>query len=172
MKSLFARAVVTFAASAGILFGYWIWYGIVADKSSAVASLQDQITTKTETASRIASARVALSEIAGDEDIVRNYFISEDGVVAFINDLEAHGRAQGAEVSVLSVSTNTSSTSPSLLLSLSIKGPFSSVLRTVGTIEYAPYDLSIPELSVVQDVKNVWRADFKILVGSVKMNTP
>jgi len=172
MKISYARAIVIFAASIAVLIGYAMWYAAVANKSAAVAGLESDIAAKTEAANRIASARAALSGIAGDEDAVQNYFVPETGVVAFINDLEAHGKAQGAAVSVLSVSTDNSGTPPTLLLALSVKGAFDAVLRTVGAIEYAPYDLSISGLSIKQDASNAWHADLKILVGSVKTNTP
>jgi hypothetical protein len=45
-------------------------------------------------------------------------------------------------------------------------------MRTIGIIEYAPYDLLLSDLSVGQDDENEWHADLKILVGSVKTNTP
>jgi len=172
MKMLLIRTVVTIAVSIIALIGYGTWYTVISHKSATVAELQSTISVKTETASRIASARATISEIAGDENIVQNYFVSENGVVAFISDLEAHGKTLGAAVNVLSVSTKTSHSRPMLLLSLSIKGTFNSVMRTIGIIEYAPYDLLLSDLSVGQDDENEWHADLKILVGSVKTNTP
>ena len=172
MKLPYARAFVAFSVSIAIFVGYAVWYAAVANKSAAVASLESRIAAKTETASRIASARSALSGIAGDEDVVQNYFVPETGVVSFINSLEAHGKALESSVSVLSVSTEEQETRPMLLLALSIEGTFDAVLRTVGTIEYAPYDLFVSEFSIGQNAKNKWRADLKIRVGSIKTNMP
>jgi len=171
MKILLTRAIITLAASAATLAGYGMWYAVISNKSAEVAGLQSQIEAKTETVSRIASARAALSGIANDENIVQSYFVSEAEVVAFINDLEVHGKEQGAATSVLSVSAETINARPALLLALSVVGAFDAVLRTVGIIEYAPYDLSISDISVGRGDKNVWHADLKILVGSVKTNT-
>ena len=156
---------------------YGFWYATVAKKSAAVAALQNQINAKTETASRIATTRTALSEIAEDEAIVRDYFVPETGVVAFINSLEGRGRALGTDISVLSVSNDTKgSARPVLAFALSIKGTFDAVMRTVGSIEYAPYDIEVTTLSVGQDAENSWHANVKLLVGSVSAsaaaNTP
>ncbi|MBU2103516.1 hypothetical protein KKD95_00690, partial [Patescibacteria group bacterium] len=50
------------------------------------------------------------------------------------------GKGLGATVSVASVSAETTTTRPHLKLSLKITGSFDSVLRTLGAIEYGPYD--------------------------------
>ncbi len=172
MKMLITRTIITFAVSVAAIVGYWMWYTVISNKSADVAGIQSQITAKTETISRIALARSALSGIEKDENIVRSYFVSEEMVVSFINDLEMRGKAQGTGVEVISVSTKIVGERPTLLLSLSINGTFDSVLRTVGVIEYAPYDISISDFSIGKDEKNVWHANVKILVGSVKTNTP
>jgi len=171
MKSHFFNFIVALGVALAALVGYGFWYAAVAAKSAAVANLQSQIDTKTETMSRIASARAALAEISGDEAAVQSYFVSETGVVAFIDGLEAQGKAQGTVVSVLSVSAGAADTQPAFVLSLTIKGAFDAVMRTLGAIEYAPYDLSISELSLVQNGKNAWQADLKLLVGSVSAAT-
>ncbi|HVB20265.1 MAG TPA: hypothetical protein VNF51_03250 [Candidatus Paceibacterota bacterium] len=167
MKSPFFHLVLACVICVGALIGYGIWYTIIESESATVDSLKNQITTNTENTSRIASARVSLAEIAGDEASIQNYFVSESGVVAFINALEALGQAQGAAVSILSVSTSGTVAHPSLTFALAVRGTFDACMRTVGAIEYAPYDLSISTLSLGQDGKNSWHADLTLLVGSV-----
>ncbi len=146
--------------------GYGFWYASVGTKSTTVANLENQITSKTETVSRISSVRASLAEIAGDEASVQSYFLPETGVVAFINNLEDQGKKQGTAVSVLSVSTNTASGQSTLSFTLSVRGTFDAIMRTVGIIEYAPYDLSISALSITQDGKSGWHADLTMTVGS------
>lgn len=153
------------------LVGYGFWYAAIADESTVVANLQNQIIAKTETMSRIVSARAELAEISGDETAVQSYFVLGTDVVAFIDGLEAQGKAQGTVVNVLSVSAGSEGTQPIFVLSLAIKGTFDAVMRTVGAIEYAPYDLSISELSLIQDDAKNWQANLKLLVGSVKIGT-
>lgn len=172
MKSSFAHLVIAFVICVAGIVGYMLWHATVTAASAAVAELQNQIVVKTETASRIAAARFALAEISGNEAAVRNYFVPETNIVSFINDLEARGLAQGSSVDVLSVSTSGTPTHPTLELTLTVKGTFDAVMRTVGTIEYAPYNLLVPQFSFGQDEKNGWHANFKLLVGSVSMNMP
>ena len=153
-----------------VLAGYGVWYAAIASKSAAVAHLQNQIDTTNENASRATSARAALAEIADDEATVQNYFIPETGVVVFINDLETRGRSQGAAINVLSVSTSGTSIQPTLTLSLTIGGTFDAVMRTVGMIEYAPYNISIITISLTHEA-TVWRASLNMIVGSVPVST-
>ena len=173
MKSHLIQLILALVVCAAALVGYWVWYGAVASTSAAVTALQSQIDTKTRVANRMATTRSALAEIVGDEAVVQNYFISETGVVAFIDSLEALGRVNGATaVNVLSVSTGGASAQPTFTFTLSIKGTFDAVMRAVGAIEYAPYDISISSLAIGQDAKNVWHADLTFLVGTSAASAP
>ncbi len=150
---------------------YGVWYSVVSNKSQQVADLQAQIDDANKNVNSIASARAALAEIANDEANVQSYFVPETGVVAFINSLEQLGVAEKSTVSVLSVSTAGSSTQPVLLLSLSITGAFDAVMRTIGSVEYAPYDLFISKLAVAQADKGKWQANLSLTVGSAPAAT-
>ena len=174
MKSSLSQLVVMSLVCAAVFVGYGMWYAAVSAKSATVAELQNSIIAKTETVNRIAATRATLAGIANDEAVVQDYFVPEASVVAFIDSLQSHGKALGTAVSVLSVSTVGTTALPALALSLNIKGTFDALMRTIGSIEYSPYDLSISALEVVQDGKDNWHADLKLLVGSraVATTTP
>ncbi len=171
MKSHLFHLIAVFLLGTIILVGYGFWYAAIANKSSAVVDLQNQIASKKEIMNRAASARAALAKIAGAKDAMQSFFIPETGVVAFIDGLEAQGKSLGTVVSVLSVSTGSTGTQPTFILSLTIRGSFNAVMRTVGVIEYAPYDLSVSEFSLTQDDKKNWRAALNFSVGSVHAAT-
>lgn len=152
------------------LASYSYGYAVLAKTSAAVAELQAQIDAKTESANRIASARLILSEIAADEAVVRGYFVPEAGVVSFIDNLEARAAAQKAAMRVLSVATGSVGEQPTLVLSLALDGTFDAVMRTIGAIEYAPYNLYLSSLSLSENGKGIWHAEFGITVGSVSAN--
>lgn len=170
MKSPLIHLVGALVLCALSFLGYGVWYAIIADKSAAVADLENQINIKTDTAGRIASARAALAEISGDEAAVRSYFVPETGVVAFIDSIESQGRAQNATVSVLSVSSGGTSAHPTFIFAITVKGSFNSVMNTVGAIEYLPYALSISSFSLGQDGKNSWHSALNLLVSSVPLS--
>jgi len=168
MKFSLRRTIFALCICTAAIVGYGFWHAAVEAKSVAVADLQNQIVTKTNTASRISSSRASLVQIAGDEEIMRSYFVPETGVVAFIDALETEGKKQGTTVTVSSVSSASATTVMSALtLSLTIDGAFGAVMSTIGAIEYAPYDLIVSALSVSRDSQNGWRATMDILVGSV-----
>jgi hypothetical protein len=167
MKSSFIHMIIWVSICLLSIISYALWYSVIVNTSAAVAELQNQIDTKTETATRISAARTILSEIAGDELMVQRYFVPETGVVSFINDLEKRAHAQSSAMSVLSVSVDDSTRQKSLVLSLLVSGSFDDVMRTVGAIEYAPYDLSILKISLVKNEKKVWGANLDLIVGSV-----
>ena len=171
MKARLLHLGITLIISIAALIGHGVWYAAVASKSVSVANLESQIVSKTESMSRIASARMALIEVADDENVVRSYFVPETSVVTFIDGLEKEGKSHGATVKVLSVSSERAGSVPTLEFALAISGTFDAVMRTVGSIEYAPYDLSISELSLAHEEKSDWQANLKLIVGSVQTAT-
>lgn len=168
MKSPRNQLIVAFAACTVALASYSAWHVLIANKSSAVARLENEIEIKTRAEDRIASARAALAKVAADEALMESYFVSETGVVEFINDLEARGAALGATVKVLSVAEDTANAYRALTFVLSIEGTFDAALRTIGSIEYSPRHLRISALSLAQnqDSRGGWRADLRLVVGS------
>lgn len=156
-----------------LVFGaYELARALVAHKSATVASLERQIETESKSASRIAAARAALSELAGDETVVQSYFVAPAGVVALIDSLQSRGQTLGANVEVKSVAAATDTkVRPALLLSLTITGTFDAVMRTIGSIEYAPYDLAITGLSLAAGAEDAWTASVNLSVGSAATTT-
>ncbi len=171
MKSPFIHLTIWGLLSAAVLSGYVYWYHVVSSESLVVAGLQNQIDTKKETVARVASARATLAQIAGDESVIRNYFVPETGVVSFIDDLEERAEVLNASLKVGSVSMTGGNKLPTLVFSLSIEGSFDAVMRTLGAIEYAPYNLVVSKFSTGDNGKNIWHADLEVQVGSVPTST-
>jgi len=165
MRSPFIHLLVAIAISIAVISGYAVWYTTVSQKSSEVAGLQNQIVVASEYMNRISYARAALAEIAGDEKEIQGYFVSEEGVVSFINNIETFG-VDGATVKVVSVSKSVPRALPTLLLALSVDGTFDAVMRTVGAIEYAPYAISVLTVGVARGEGDRWHADINITVDS------
>lgn len=166
MKSSLNHIITVCIIGAIVFLIHGFLYTVIAKKSTAVANLQNQIDIKREKINSIISSRVALAEIAKDEAIVKRYFVSENDIVAFINDLQTRGVSQGAVVKVLSVSAGTASIKSSLVFALTVTGTFDAVMRTIGMIEYAPYNITISKFSISKDEK-IWKADVELIVGSI-----
>ena len=167
MKYSLAQGISALIVSIAALIGYGVCYNLVIAKSAEVASLENEITQKSGDASRIAAAQVALAEISGDEAAVQNYFVSQAAIVGFNDGLEALGRTFGSNVTILSESAGATSVQPIFTFALTIKGTFDAVMRTVGAIEYSPYDLTISTLGIGQDGAASWHANMNLVVGAV-----
>lgn len=171
MKQSLTDFAIAFLIVAAAGAGYAVWHSVVLAKSTLVANVEHRIAVKTEAASRITSVRAALAEIEGDEQTIQNYFVSKARIVSFIDEIQQQGKSLGATVGVLSVSSVEASEYPTLALTFAIEGTFDAVMRAVGAIEYAPYDLAITSFSMKQVSTHVWHADLKIAVGSVQVHT-
>ena len=167
MKNHHLHLVVALLILAAALGGYGISYAAISAKSVAVADLQEQIDAKAMIANRVSSARTTLAATAVDEAAILGYFVPENGIAAFIDGLEARGKAQGTSVDVLSVSANAGKAQHAFLLELTVTGPFDAVMRTVGSIEYAPYDISVTQLSLSRQSSGDWQADMNLSAGSI-----
>lgn len=167
MKSVFLRLGVSIGGCALVLVGYVAGYGIVVEKSEVAADLGRQIDAINATTIQAISDRAALEEISKEEVFIQNFFVSEEDIATFIDDLELRGRNQGAVVTVSSIVKGGASAPATLGITLTVKGTFDAVMRTVGSIEYAPYNLSVSSLVIAQDEEKSWHADLKMTVGSV-----
>ncbi len=165
-KSLVTLGVVGLGMF-GVLVGYVAWYRVVVAESARVVLLDREIAEHSADASRTDALKTTLAEIENDEALVQGYFVSEANVAAFVDDLEARGRALGAVVNTTSVATADTPEHSAIAVALVVTGPFDAVLRTIGSIEYAPYDLMVSSLVFTREVpKPGWRADLKLVVGS------
>lgn len=148
MKHLtFVHLSIALILFASIVAAYGFWYSSVGKVSAEAASLAEEIKTKSQDSARVAAAKVALTSLSEDEESVRKYLVQTNDVVPFLEGLEQTGKQLGAVVEVASVSAESATNRPHLTLSLKITGSFDSVLRTLGAIEYGPYDSMLTNLT-------------------------
>lgn len=147
------------------------WYVSVEKKSAEVARLEAQIIEKTDTMARIAAARASLAQIADDETTIASYFVPETSVVSFITSLEDRAETLNTSLGVLSVEKAGTPSNPAFKFVLAIDGTFEAIMRTVGALEYAPYNLSIQSASISNVDENSWRGTIVLLVGSLAPKT-
>ena len=164
-------ALVIFAAALSAYVGL---RSLVTSAGAEVTRINKEVEAKNAAAAHLVSVRDRLEELAGVERAVNACFVPDTAVVAFIDELEARGRAVGAAVQINSVSGSSADKTGhgALKITLSITGPFDAVVRTLGSIEYAPYDLVLTNLSLLSDPsKGGWTANASFSVGSIKGGT-
>lgn len=106
-----------------------------------------------------AQAEGALAALAADEAAVEGYLVSPDDIVAFLEELESVGEAQGARVEVASVSSVSSDNR--IELAVRVEGTFAAVMRSLGVMEYGPRDLRLKQLildTIASDAGASWSA--------------
>lgn len=124
---------------------YFFWYGMVTDMRTEVAEIAANAEAATVAAGDIAAARSALSKLAEDEQFFGSYFVSTTTVVAYLEKLEDTGSDLGALVEVVSVNPEGTNR---LAVSFRAEGAFSSVMRTLGAIEFGPYDAVMRNMTI------------------------
>ncbi|MDR3547205.1 MAG: hypothetical protein P4M11_02815 [Candidatus Pacebacteria bacterium] len=123
------------------------WYDAVTAESTKVGELASEIVSKTNDSAREAQAKSELNALSTDQAAVQQYFVSTNDVVPFLTQLQSTGSYLGSNVQVVSVSATPGTPYGKLSLSLSVTGAFNAVMRTLGSIEYGPYDTAINTLS-------------------------
>jgi len=150
----------------GVLGMYTFWYLSVEKASAEARSLSEQILLKTKDTVRVANAKTALQSLSADEASMRSYLVREDEIVPFLGSLERAGTSLGSVVEVVSVTSDTSGPRERITLSLKIAGSFDTVVRTLGIIEYGPYDSEVSNvtLNTVPDADG-WTAAVTLTFG-------
>jgi hypothetical protein len=172
MKSM-SRSMVRLILVLGLLAAgsgvYAWWYAQVAGATDRAAALATEINEIRLDSERARDARDQLAALGTDEAAVRAHVVPAQDVVPFLETLEATGASLGSDVEVVSVSAQ-QEPRPNLALSVRITGGFDAVLRTLGAIEYAPYDIELRQLSLDtaggSATTTPWVASATLLVGT------
>lgn len=146
-RSSLIQLAIALAVLVSVLSAYAFWYSLVGKSSVEAAALSEEIRTKSQDSARVAAAKVALESLAQDEAAMRAYLVREKDIVPFLSTLEDTGTSLGARIEVVSVSADSKGQRSQLQLSLKITGSFDAVLRTLGAIEYGPYDSAIQSVT-------------------------
>lgn len=146
---------------------YGVWFVVVDTENAKSLALAQEIQTKSQDASRVAEAKAALAALTTNESAISEHFISANDVVPFLGSLGSTGKALGSNVDVVSVGADPAAAGQGhLSLSVRITGTFDSVLRTLGAFEYAPYDITLTNLSFDTAGKSEWSAAASFSVGT------
>jgi hypothetical protein len=127
---------------------YVFWYLMVSQASSRVASLQNTLASKGDESAQILSARRTLALLQAEDIVFDRYFIDEVDIIPFLEGIEGAGDEFQAVTEVVSVAKEGGPEGTRLVVSVSIKGSFDSVMRTLGVLEHGPYDITTTGLTL------------------------
>ncbi len=134
-----------------VCIAYGLGYSLISKKSAEVNDLSKKIADQSQSASRLSQAKIRLSTLATQESTLDQYFVAPGDVVPFLEQVQSLGKYLGSTIQVVSVSAEPGTPFGTLTLSLTITGPFDSVARTVGAMEYEPYDTKLKSLTLTQN---------------------
>jgi len=165
--------LLIFIAAASV---YASWYAKVGKESADATELAEQIHLRSQKSVRTDEAKSELQHALADEAAITGYFVNTTDVVPFLESLQNTGTQLGSTVDVVSVSAQPAKPHAVLQLSLHITGPFDSVMRTLGTIEYQPYDTSVSSLTLDTTggkggTAGTWNAAVTLRIGTAS-STP
>ncbi len=151
VKTLLAVLGVTLAVFAGLGFFFWQIRSI----NQEAATVERRVEDLSQRRSEFQSIRSDLENNADSIDRLDSYLVPEDGVPAFLSDIEALSDTTGASVTIDSVKTQSlpeSEIASSLRIKTEIVGRWSEVFHTISLLETMPLKLKV-------DILNLTRSD-------------
>lgn len=127
---------------------YVAWYAYVGNATAEAVRLEAEIGAKTQETERARTAENVLSDLETSASRVEDYFVAREDIVPFLEELERSGRALGTGVNVASVTEMPATPHNRFVIAVQITGTFDNVVRTLGTIEYSPYDIVLQSLTL------------------------
>ncbi len=158
-------ALLLLCAGGAALLGAYLY---IAGESATAASLATVLSERSAASEHAASLATARAELGDDENLIENYFISEQNIVPFLTTLQLIGSGFGAQVTVNSVGSDKSG--KNLQVALGVSGPFEAIARTVGGIEYAPYAITLSSFSV-NNTGKTWNATLTLLAAQIRASS-
>lgn len=157
----------------------------IAKEGRTISALKNDISVTTEKEGKLRSVQAVLRETEDERARLDDYFIAKDGVVSFIELIEAFGGISGAVIDVSTVDVgplvskadttakDTDSFAELILLSFKVNGIWQEVLHTFALLESLPYKISITSVTlrtipVPEEEPQKWQADVTLTVVKKK----
>ncbi len=149
MKKSFVHIAIASSLLLGSVVAYVLWYAEVEKTRTAITTTALEVEAKTAEAKRIAQAKGALAALSENEARITEYFVSNDDIGTFLETIGRTGNHLGSKVTIVSVTEDALATPRTrVVLAVTVTGSFDAVMKTVGALEYGPYDVELRNLSV------------------------
>jgi len=167
--------IATLILAATVIAYYLLIFMIVRSDSKSITRLSAEKELQLQLEQRYITDRSFLNTIAVEQTELDSYFLHNDSIVAFLEQVESLGNQTGTNVTVNSVSEDEKSANDSLFSRLSVSissiGTWEGVLHTLSLLENMPKPLVIDEarVSVASGgEEQEWRANYEITVNVIK----
>lgn len=168
MNRVLTHLVIALVLLALCVAGYIAAFLAVEKTRDQIAEVSGKTVALMEDQERIKEAQGALAALSQNESRITGYFLNEKEIVSFLEEVESAGEALGANVTVVAVNNERGTTPSRVSVALRITGSFDAVMRTIGVIEYEPYDGVITTITMDDQGEGVWGASVTYSVGTNK----
>lgn len=169
MKPIYLHLTIAVLLFAGAVALYAFAYLHIEGIGARIVAAEQEIHNKNAEVANIRDAQSALAALTESEARIKGYFVPEGEVVAFLEEVGRTGDTLGADVAVVGVTERSTESGRTMLdLSVQATGPFSSVMRALGMLEFAPYDITLTNLSMnaAESAESSWSAAASFDVGT------
>lgn len=126
------------------LGGYVVTFSLVSNLQEESFLLADEIKAAQDKEARISRAERTLAAIMEQEEMVSSYFVTENSVVDFLEELEGIEERTDVAITIGSVGGE----GETFDISLTVEGQFRNVMQTLEAIESLPVFISVTRASI------------------------
>ncbi|MFC1732246.1 hypothetical protein ACFL6I_18215 [candidate division KSB1 bacterium] len=145
------KRIIAAALGVFVLLGiYSTLFIVIKNKNNQISALQNQVDIEVLKDQRLHSTKQLMADLGEGIEQIDAYFVSEDGVVDFLESLEALGEVSGVSVGVNSVSVDESTDGglPYELLRIDFvaRGLWKNVVQLISLLETFPLGIAIERM--------------------------
>ncbi len=147
MKNKSTNLILIISVILLVLFSFTFVYllNIIKNKNNHISAVSITLGRKMAEKQNITALEKKMTELVSIQKQISNYFVDTSNIDKFVEYLENVGSVNGSEVSVNSVDP-IKNDKTKILVSLSINGSFSEVVKSIAIIENSPYGITINSL--------------------------
>jgi Na+-translocating ferredoxin:NAD+ oxidoreductase RnfG subunit len=165
--------MVSVGMSAAVYF--WL-FAKVQDTVAQAARTTEEAQVLTITNDRTQTVRRIVRDIQQERNELNTYFVTEDGIVTFLEDVENLTADTGAEVRVQSVAEGSpidkDGMVASLQVTIALQGTFQEVFHSLALLEKFPKAMTMREVRIIQNPTEarMWKAEVNIYVTKIDVS--
>jgi hypothetical protein len=158
-------------------FGYYVLFQALFTEIEKTSEITNEVKREERVHNTIATNKQTVVEIQGDLETIDSFFVTSDGVVNFIESVEALARNQGLSIDVRNVSleeiagVSYASLLEELQVRIETRGSWQDNYNFLTQLESLPYSINIG-LSGVEHLDDsddpAWRGSFELAVLKLK----
>lgn len=158
--------------------GSAFWY--LKEKNSEISTWKNEVKVFKDRASKVRSISQLLEETRSEREVIDSFFVSDERVVSFIENLEALARQRGLVVSTDSIQVQDiekSNLKQNLQVQLNTIGNWNNTFHFFKQVENLPVGLKVDSVSLNKNtvlsqeadtVSHEWRMSLRLSVSKIK----